>query len=109
MFDGTGFRTSQTNNVSCVDCGLTDSSETLTGRVGYLWLPTPLFYGKAGAAWVSDEHSQTFDGFSVSQRMTRTGFGGGFEWMFVQNWSLFAEYDFADFGTGHVDNLLAPA
>jgi outer membrane immunogenic protein len=113
MFDGTGFRTSQIEGVC--NCGLTDNSETswfgtLTGRVGYLWLPTLLFYGKAGAAWVADEYSQTFDGFSVSQRITRTGFdvGGGFEWMFVQNWSLFAEYDYAGFGTAHVDNLLTP-
>jgi outer membrane immunogenic protein len=115
MFDGTGFRTSQTNNVSCFDCGLTDSSETswfatLTVRGGYLWLPTLLFYGKAGAAWVADEHSQAVDGFSVSQRITRTGFdvGAGFEWMFVQNWSLFAEYDFAGFGTAHINNFVNP-
>jgi outer membrane immunogenic protein len=117
MFDGTGFRKSQPENVFCFGCELTASAETswfatLTGRGGYLWLPTLLFYGKAGAAWVSDEYSQTVNGgLSARQQITRTGFdvGAGFEWMFVQNWSLFAEYDFAGFGSAHVNNLLTAA
>jgi outer membrane immunogenic protein len=125
MFDGTGFRTSQNQiSVPCgsTTCTLSDLSETswyatLTGRVGFLVVPTFLVYAKGGVAWVSDEYSQQLKAGglstslgSLSQRITRTGFdaGAGFEWMFVQNWSVFVEYDFSGFGTAHFGNFLPP-
>jgi len=128
MFDGTGFRSSENQiSVPCeapgglTHCTLSDFSETswyatLTGRVGFLVVPTFLVYAKGGVAWVSSEYSQQLmaGGFpslgSLSQRITRTGFdvGAGFEWMFVQNWSVFVEYDFSGFGTAHFGNFLPP-
>jgi outer membrane immunogenic protein len=122
MFDGTGFRTSLNQGLSgaaclVVACTLSDQSETswfatLTGRVGYLVVPTFLVYAKGGVAWIADEYSQqlvvgSLTGLpSIAQRITRTGFdaGAGFEWMFVQNWSVFVEYDYAGFGTAHFSN-----
>jgi outer membrane immunogenic protein len=41
-------------------------------------------------------------GFELgSANKTRTGWtvGGGSEWKFAPNWSVFLEYDFADFGS----------
>jgi outer membrane immunogenic protein len=75
-----------------------------------VWTDRSLGEILGGAARVADEYSQTVDGFSVSQRITRTGYdvGAGFEWMFVQNWSLFAEYDYAGFGTAHMNNFVNP-
>jgi outer membrane immunogenic protein len=78
----------------------------VTGRLGYALQPSLLAYIKGGAAWVREKHletniSQTVPGFvpgSVS--VTRTGWviGGGLEYLLAPNWSVFAEYNYLDFG-----------
>jgi outer membrane immunogenic protein len=77
---------------------------TGTARVGYLFAPQVLGYVKGGGAWTN-----TFTEFfgtvpttflSESASSDRTGWtvGGGVEWMFAPNWSVFGEYNYMDFG-----------
>lgn len=77
----------------------------ITGRLGYAGLvPQTLLYVKGGVAWknerlnitpldtedqIGGEFSHTFTGWTV---------GGGFEWAFAPNWTVFAEYNHYDFG-----------
>jgi len=77
---------------------------TATARVGYAFQPNILFYVKGGGAWVNDHETKTdlVTGLvEGTARVTRTGWtvGGGFEYMFWSNWSVFAEFDYMDFGT----------
>jgi outer membrane immunogenic protein len=62
-----------------------------------------LAYVKGGAAWVHDHDVLLGPGgfLSESASWTATGWtiGGGFEYRFAPNWSVFAEYDYMDFGT----------
>lgn len=86
---------------------------TLTGRIGYTVQPGLLAYVKGGAAWVRDEFRVNTDSGIINwtSNLTRSGWtiGGGLEWMFAPQWSLFAEYNYMDFGTFNtifVPNLL---
>lgn len=96
-----------------------DAIATVTGRLG-LALGSDgraLVYGKAGAAWSTGRlHQATNDATTgdagnpyVSQRedVTRWGWtvGIGAEYALTGNWSLKAEYDYADFGTEAVTLL----
>ncbi len=81
--------------------------DTLRGRIGYSsagWL----FYVTGGAAFASTTVTvlNLLDGNSVSDSSNRTGWtaGGGIEWAFLPNWSLKAEYLFADFGSSQYIN-----
>jgi outer membrane immunogenic protein len=76
---------------------------TATARLGVTFVPTVLAYVKGGAAWVRDEHQETGTVFRTAD-VTRSGWtvGGGLEWMFAPNWSVFAEYNFMDFGKKRV-------
>jgi len=78
-----------------------------TARLGYAFGPW-LFYGKGGAAWVSDQlrtfaqlASSTFD---FSGNITRSGWtiGAGLEYAFAPNWSASLEYGYYNFGTKSV-------
>jgi len=76
--------------------------DLLTGRIGFLAQPNWLFYFQGGAAW-RESSLRVFDptGLQVADSgRTRTGWtiGGGTEWKFAPNWSVFLEYDYADFG-----------
>jgi len=76
-----------------------------TGRLGWLFTPDWLVYVKGGAAW-TDLHSSVVDSCTVfpcgpdtvnaNGSKTPTGWtaGGGFEWMFLPQWSVKAEYLF---------------
>ena len=79
---------------------------TATARLGVTFTPSLLAYVKGGGAWVRDEHTRTTvaGAFISSAELTRSGWtvGGGLEWMFAPNWSVFAEYNFMDFGTKRV-------
>jgi outer membrane immunogenic protein len=79
---------------------------TATARLGVTFAPSVLAYVKGGAAWVRDEHTRTnaAGAFVSSAEVTRSGWtvGGGLEWMFAPNWSVFAEYNVMDFGTKRV-------
>ncbi|MBX9778617.1 MAG: outer membrane beta-barrel protein [Xanthobacteraceae bacterium] len=86
----------------------TDTSwfATATGRLGVTLAPSWLVYVKGGAAWMQNEYTRTLNngGVVLSAKSNRSGWtvGGGLEWMFAPNWSVFAEYNFMDFGTKRV-------
>jgi outer membrane immunogenic protein len=66
---------------------------SVTGRLGYTWGPA-LLYAKGGYAWADTRSSFGFgddggSGYTI---------GGGFEYMFAQNWSWKLEYQYYDFG-----------
>jgi outer membrane immunogenic protein len=75
---------------------------TLTGRIGYAVMPQAMLYFKGGAAWVRNSYSDV-DPVSVytgDAAATRSGWtiGGGVEYAFQHNWSLFAEYAYVALG-----------
>jgi opacity protein-like surface antigen len=83
---------------------------TATGRLGYAF-DHMLLYGKGGVAVIHDkENMQTPFVFPVAHfpifngSTTRAGWtlGAGLEYAFTPAWSVFAEYDYADFGTKSV-------
>ena len=71
---------------------------TATGRIGYLWTPTFLGYGKVGIAFLRDRNSVflpsgvLFESASFTLPAMTAGVGG--EWMFAPNWSVFAEWNY---------------
>jgi opacity protein-like surface antigen len=81
----------------------TSNLYTATVRAGYLVTPEILLYARGGAAWTRTRVAVTNNatGQSASAAFNRSGWtvGAGVEWMFARNWSAFAEYDYADFGT----------
>src|SRR5215510_8332354 len=84
--------------------------ETLTGRVGFAVMPSMLLYVKGGGAWVRDNITATFGGATIGTGIiTPTGWtiGAGGEFLFLGNWSVFAEYNYAGFGNNQVN--LIPA
>ena len=94
------------------DTRFTDGSKisslaTLTGRIGYLVRPQALLYIKGGAAWVRNTFTDTCAAPSVDgyvcpgvAKVTRSGWtlGGGLEYMLERNWSIYAEFNYMDFG-----------
>ena len=74
------------------------SISTATGRVGYLFTPTLLGYGKGGMAWLQDKNNLLLPGGGAFQSasfwLPGMTAGGGLEWMFARDWSVFAEYDY---------------
>ena len=80
-----------------------DWLDLLTGRIGYSMQPNWLLYFQGGAAWRKNSLT-VFNpaGAEVgSDHRTRTGWtvGVGSEYKFAPNWSVFVEYNHADFGT----------
>jgi outer membrane immunogenic protein len=80
---------------------------TLTGRIGFVPMPRWLVYAKGGGAWVGEDHSiqgPLGNTTLFNASTTRSGWtaGVGVEWGFAANWSVFAEYNYADFGTSTV-------
>ena len=80
-----------------------DWLDLLTGRVGFAVQPNWLLYFQGGAAWRKNsltvwDHTGVEAG---STSRTRTGWtiGVGSEYKFAPNWSVFVEYNHADFGT----------
>jgi outer membrane immunogenic protein len=80
---------SETNNLRSVG--------TATGRIGYLIQPSVLAYAKVGVAFMNNRNQVFSPGGALleSASFTLPGMtaGGGIEWMFVPNWSVFAEYN----------------
>jgi len=73
---------------------------TFTARLGFSFGPG-LIYAVGGAAWAGERFSRNVVGQSfASAEEVRLGWlvGGGLEYMFVPNWTLFVEYNFMDFG-----------
>lgn len=80
---------------------------TATVRVGYTVLPNLLLYGRGGAAWVRDRETKVdlvtglLEG---TANVTRSGWtvGVGGEYLIAPNWSVFAEYNYMDFGNQRI-------
>jgi len=71
-------------------------------RVGWTWGPG-LIYVKGGYAYSDNRDTLTFAGVPVGFALNanhRDGYtvGGGVEYMFTQNWSAKAEYQYYNFG-----------
>jgi outer membrane immunogenic protein len=83
---------------------------TETARLGYLIAPQWLIYVKGGVAetrfrYTDDDPSVSATSpywGSASAEQTGWVIGGGGEYAFARNWSLFAEYDYADFGRSNL-------
>jgi outer membrane immunogenic protein len=87
---------------------------TVTGRLGYLFTPQLLGYVKGGGAWARADY-EVFQpgGLLLSETaygVNRSGWtiGGGLEWMFAPGGSVFAEYNYMDFGRKDVTFVTAP-
>jgi len=89
----------------------TDALATVAARFGVAWDKT-LFYAKGGGAWAHDTFWTALPSVGVpigqSATVSRWGWmiGVGAEYAFAPNWSVFAEYDYLDFGRQRV--TLAP-
>lgn len=89
---------------------------SIAGRVGAVYGPA-LFYVKGGPAWVRDTYTDIASQQAVSGGVQslpgdffvghdiRPGWtaGGGIEYMFMPNWSVRLEYDYAKFSDRSVD------
>ena len=78
-------------------------SASITGRVGYTWGPG-LVYVKGGYAYSDNSDTLTLGGVPVAFALDgnhRDGYtvGAGVEYMFTQNWSAKAEYQYYNFGS----------
>jgi outer membrane immunogenic protein len=73
---------------------------TATARLGYAVAPNWLIYAKGGGAWTHINANLSAAGAVVdTASFDQSGWtaGGGAEWMFARNWSVFAEYSYIDF------------
>jgi outer membrane immunogenic protein len=83
----------------------TDFLSTIRGRVGYTWDRSMLYVTGGLAIARVDDSFNFFSDTDISQnRQTRTGYavGAGIETALWTNWSVKAEYLFADVGTNRV-------
>jgi len=82
--------------------------DALTGRIGYSWQPNSLLYFQGGAVWSRVEADlaltttvagvTTVTGGSISKTKTGWTIGGGWEYRFSPQWSVFIEGNYYDFG-----------
>ena len=91
----------------------TTNFDTATARLGYVFYPNLLAYVKGGAAWIRNKDVLFGPGFtfvSESASWTASGYdvGGGFEYQVAPNWSVFAEYNYMDFGTRTIAFIATP-
>jgi outer membrane immunogenic protein len=75
---------------------------SVTGRLGYTWGPA-LLYVKGGYAYSDNNETVTLGGVATPFALDAghsNGYtvGAGLEYMFAQNWSAKAEYQYYDFG-----------
>jgi outer membrane immunogenic protein len=81
------------------------SLATATARLGYAIQPQILIYAKGGGAWMRADLDYAITGmgfvFPFNGSETRTGWtvGAGAEFLVTPNWSVFAEYNYIDFGS----------
>ena len=105
MYDASGLKadtTSVANTPGVTLHGSIPWFATATARLGYVVVPNWLVYAKGGGAWTHTDASLSvtatgtvFDTGSFDQSGWTAG--GGAEWMFAPNWSVFAEYDYLGF------------
>jgi len=75
-----------------------DWFDLLTARAGILLYPSWLFYVQGGGAWMgSNQYLHSPLGSEVGQTKTFSGWtvGLGAEYMFIPDWSVFAEYNYS--------------
>jgi outer membrane immunogenic protein len=85
--------------------------DLLTGRVGYAVAPQWLLYFQGGGAWRNSSLDIiTPGGLAFGSDRSRSGWaiGGGAEWRLAPNWSLFLEYNHADFGSRSATFVTVP-
>jgi outer membrane immunogenic protein len=116
MFDGTTNSRDRTFTVTGPGVSATGTSEfhmrwfdALTGRIGYSWQPNQLVYFQGGAVWSRLEADlalsttvagvTTFTSGSASATKTGWTIGGGWEYRFTPQWSVFIEGNYYDFGS----------
>lgn len=104
MYDATGLKQDTTSPLlgPLTLYGSIPWVATATGRLGYVVIPDLLVYAKGGGAWTHTDSSLFVTGTSTvinSVGFNQSGWtaGGGAEWMFAPNWSVFAEYDYLGF------------
>jgi outer membrane immunogenic protein len=102
MFDGSALKSDATS--AALAPGILHGSipwfTTATARLGYAMAPDWLVYAKGGGAWTHVDASILVAGTNVSSgSFDQSGWtaGGGAEWRFAPNWSVFAEYDYLHF------------
>lgn len=75
---------------------------SVTGRLGFLPADTLLLYVKGGYGWASNRFTLSDVAppmvFTESKWHSGWTVGGGAEWMFAPQWSIKAEYMYADYG-----------
>ena len=97
-------------NQKCTEHG--EWVSTLVGRAGWLFTPALLLYVDGGAAWIRDSWTDvattsarsggvpSLPGDMFTADSIRTGWvaGAGLEYRLSPNWSVWAEYDYMNFG-----------
>ncbi|MGB8638788.1 MAG: outer membrane beta-barrel protein, partial [Pseudolabrys sp.] len=85
--------------------------DALTGRIGYSWQPNSLLYFQGGAVWARVQADlaltttagtppvTTVTDGSISKTKTGWTIGGGWEYRFSPQWSVFIEGNYYDFGS----------
>ena len=87
-------------------------SETIRGRIGYA-ADNILFYATGGLAWSNDQFVRTQltgtlnNATAGSDEAVNIGLvgwtiGGGIAYAFAQDWNVFAEYRYENFGTSRI-------
>ena len=80
-----------------------------------MFAPQVLGYVKGGGAWtrsfteIYGTLPTTFLSESASADRSGWTVGGGVEWMFAKGWSVFGEYNYADFGRKDINFTQGPA
>jgi len=119
MFNASAVKADSNNLVApaLLDSTRTPWMASLTGRIGITGSPI-VYYAKGGAVWVRSNYQECClalvtpppiilgpplpaDGVSKSTRVGWT-VGGGVEYIFIPNWSVFVEYNYARL-SGSVD------
>jgi outer membrane immunogenic protein len=81
----------------------TKSIFSATGRIGFTgWSPQTMLYVRGGAAWMNTDYNLAnavlnYNGQNLDVTHFGWTVGGGIEWMFATNWSVFAEYNYYSF------------
>ena len=86
---------------------------TITGRVGYAVQPQALLYVQGGWANTRDHLDVTIPSTGFLSEYANVNFsgwtlGGGLEWRLTPNVSVFAEYNYMNFGTNTVTFTIGP-
>ena len=113
--DGSSLKKSYSGSYFLPTLGYTDNINytananiqgSIRGRIGYAW-DRVLLYGTGGVAFLGTNQTVSA-GFPIfgytSASSTRVGWtvGGGLEYAVTNNWSIRAEYRYAQFGTSNI-------